>query len=358
MKALIILADNVYLTPYLQFYKSILDKQKIDHDIVYWDKNNNEDINDFQFFRFVYEGKGKIGKVFGYFRYRKFIISLIKKQQYDFLIPLHAIIYLLLFNLLNQKYKKRYIFDVRDYSYEKISVYKWMQKKLVSNSIINIISSKGYEEFLPKSEYFVTHNIPYGNYEKYKQLENTKNEVIQISYIGLIRFMEQNKKILFYFKNDNRFHLNFIGTNAKQLEEFCLENSIRNVTLIDTFDSKKTLEFYKKTDLIMNLYGNHTPLLDYALSNKLYYAACLYKPILVCEDTYMEKISMEYNIGYTLKMKNDEEKDKLYSYITQLDRKKLIENCDKFMKDVYEDKNILEKIMLKRIQEIKDKVKS
>ncbi|WDU82055.1 hypothetical protein [Caloramator sp. Dgby_cultured_2] len=228
-----------------------------------------------------------------------------------------------------------------------------IQKRLVNNSLINIISSKGYEEFLPKGEYFVTHNIPYNNYTSYRQYKNSNSPVIFISYIGLIRFMEQNKRILLFFKNDKRFHLNFIGTNAMQLKDFCDNNEIHNVTLIDTFDSNETLNFYKNTDLIMNLYGNNTPLLKYALSNKLYYSACLYKPILVCEGTYMEKVINKYGIGFTLKMKSEEEKDALFKYITELDRNKLIHNCEMFMSDVYKDMSKLEKELLKRLQAIK-----
>ena len=42
MKALILLADNVYLTPYLKFYTSLLDECNIKYDIIFWDKNDNE----------------------------------------------------------------------------------------------------------------------------------------------------------------------------------------------------------------------------------------------------------------------------------------------------------------------------
>lgn len=357
MKALIILADNIYLTPYIKFYTTILDSEEIDYDIVYWDKNNKEKIIGKRYFRFVCDGEKKSDKVIGYLKYRKYIKNLIKQNSYFALIPLHAVIYFIIFDVLNNKFKGKYIFDVRDYSYEKSLIYRWMQKRLAENSIINIISSKGYKAFLPDGEYYVSHNIPYGNYKKYKQLSNTENLVIQLSYIGLIRFMEQNKKILLFFKNDKRFHLNFIGTNAKQLEEFCDVNEIKNATFIDTFDSKDTLEFYKSTDLIMNLYGNHTPLLDYALSNKLYYSACLYKPILVCEDTYMEKISTEYNIGFTLKMEKEKEKDDLYNYIKCLDREKYIKNCDLFMEDVFKDIAELEEKTIERLREIKNRVR-
>ncbi|MBL4932597.1 capsular biosynthesis protein [Clostridium paridis] len=356
MKALIVLADNVYLTPYINFYISILDKLNVDYKIIYWDKNGNEDICESRYIRFYYESLSKISKVLGYIKYRKFVISEVKKENYTILIPLHSIVSFILLDLLIFNFKNRYIYDVRDYSYERFFLYRIAQKILVSNSIMNIISSKGYEEFLPRGEYYVTHNIPHNDYKNYRQYQNSSYQTIYISYIGLVRFMEQNEKVLQFFKNDKRFHLNFIGTNATQLKAFCEKNQINNVTLIDTFDFHETLNYYKNTDLIMNLYGNNTPLLDYALSNKLYYSACLYKPILVCEGTYMEKVSEKYGIGFTLRMNAMEEKDVLYQYSVEMDRKKLIHNCDMFMADVYKDESELEIELTKKLQDIKGKV--
>lgn len=357
MRVLLILADNLYLTPYINFYISVLDRLSINYNIIYWDKNYNEYKNDNRYIRFSYKGTSKIRKIFGYIEYRKFIINEIKKNKYTILIPLHSIVPFILFDLFILKFKYKYIYDVRDYSYESFFLYRITQKILVNNSMINIISSRGYQEFLPQGEYFVTHNIPYNNYNDYKQYENNDGNIISISYIGLIRFMEQNKKIIMFFKNDDRFHLNFIGTDAMQLKEFCDKNEIYNVTLIDTFDQNETLNYYKDTDLIMNLYGNNTPLLDYALSNKLYYSACLYKPILVCEGTYMEKVTKEYGFGFTLNMKSVEEKEELIRYVVNIDRKRLIYNSDRFMKAVYKEESELEIELTKRLLDIKEALK-
>lgn len=357
MRVLFLLADNVYLTPYLQYYTNILRKMNIKYKIFFWDKNNNENINDKHYIRFTYNTERKIKKIYGYYKFRKSILKLIKKENFDIIVPLHPIVSFILANVLVNEYRKRYVYDIRDYSYEKYFWYRLTEKKLARNSMINIISSKGYKNFLPEEEYFVTHNIPnisQNELDKHKQLNNPRGK-INISYIGLIRFMDQNKKVLNFFKNDERFHLNFIGTNAKQLQNYCDKNDIRNVTLIDTFDSKDTLNYYDNTDVIMNLYGNHTPLLDYALSNKLYYSACLYKPILVCEDTYMELVSKKYEIGYSLPMKSTKEKEKLYEWLINMNRKKFIVQCDVFMKDVYKEEEKLNKEIQKRILCMKKK---
>jgi len=334
MKVLFLLADNVYLTPYLRFYTSIFDYFKDDYKIVYWDKNKNEIFDNESYIRFVHGGKSKVEKINGYLKYREFILNICKNEKFDLLVPLHSIVSFVLFDLFIKNYKKKYIYDIRDYSYESFILFRFAEKYLVKKSLINIISSEGYKEFLPKAEYFVLHNIPNNVFSNYREMENRNKKVIQISYIGLIRFMKQNEKIIRFFKNDNRFHLNFIGTNAEKLSEFCNKNNVKNVSLVGTFDPKDTLKFYDETDIIMNLYGNNTPLLDYALSNKLYYSAMLYKPILVCEDTYMEYVSSKYNFGFTLKMQSEDEKDRLEEFINNIDRRLLIKRCNSFMSEV------------------------
>ncbi|KWT43289.1 capsular biosynthesis protein [Levilactobacillus brevis] len=333
MKVLLVLADNLYLTPYIQTYLTILQDEKIDYEVVFWDKNNNETHKNPAFQQFNITGDSAIAKVFGYLKFKRKVSRIIQKDHISFIICLHPICNFLLFFILMRKFKHNYIFDVRDFSYEKHLVVRLMEQQLAKYSAINVISSEGYKAFLPNAKYSIAHNIP--EIESKEQLSITSTTPIKVSYIGLIRFMEQNKKIINFFGNDNRFQLQFIGTNANKLREYCIKNKINNVTLIDTFSEEKTLYYFEQSSMILNLYGNHTPLLDYALSNKLYYAAILKKPILVCEDTYMERISHKYGFGFTLRMESKKELDELHHYYLHLDKTKLQVNCNQFMSVVF-----------------------
>lgn len=344
MKILFVLADNVYLTPYLNKYIARFSKESNTIKILFWDKNNNERELPSNYKRYYDRYR-----VLGYLKFRRYIIEFINKEQFDFIIPLHQSAILLISDVLIKKYKNKYIFDVRDYSYEKYRIIKKIQKKLVENSRMNIISSEGYTNFLPHGKYYITHNLP--NIENIKCNNRKKHFPIRISYIGLIRFMEQNKKIIDFFKNDNRFLISFIGTNSNLLKEYCEYNNVNNVELIDTFNPKDTLKFYDNTDVIMNLYGNHTPLLDYAISNKFYYALLLKKPILVCEDTFMEKVALKAEVGFVLKMKSETEKDDLFEYYNDLDFTKLETSCEKYLKKVYFDEELLDREINKIIEE-------
>ena len=88
---------------------------------------------------------------------------------------------------------------------------------------------------------------------------------------------------------------------------------------------------------VLNLYGNGSPTVDYALSNKLYYAAQLRKPILVCPKTYMEKITTKYGFGFVLDLDKPLIKDELFKYYNSMNWDFFSENCVRFLEDVRRD---------------------
>ena len=355
MKAAFVLSDNIYLTPYINFYINILNELNIKYDIIYWDKNGNEKINETanetNYFRFHYKSKRKAKRLFGYLKYKMFVKKIINQNNYCLIIPLHMVIYVFINIFFVKKYKNRYVFDVRDYSYEKFWLFRLIEKIMANNSLINIISSEGFKNFLPNNKYFIHHNFLPSDYQKYKQYNNPIKP-IELSFIGLIRFMDQNKKIIDYFANDDRFHLNFVGTNSEILEDYCKDNNIFNVSCVGTFNSKDTLKYYDVADGIMNMYGNNSKLLEYALSNKLYYSAVLYKPILVSNNTYMEDLAKKYNLGISVDLNDKSNLNKIYNYYVNMNRNKYIEDCNCFIDKIIKEQNRTKNEITKRIKKI------
>ena len=85
----------------------------------------------------------------------------LKRNSYDFLIICTTIPAILLFDVLVKKYHKRFLLDIRDYTYEGIKLYRYLEKKLISSAGLTAISSKGFFEWLPcvGDNYVLTHNI-------------------------------------------------------------------------------------------------------------------------------------------------------------------------------------------------------
>jgi hypothetical protein len=328
---------NLYLCPYISKYISLIN---CDYDVIYWDRHEiDEGIGAKQIFPFRYkmsEGTGTLNKASGYLKFRKYAIEILKKNNYDRIILLQTNVAILLQTILKKRYKHKYIIDVRDYTMEKNLIYYFLLKSLINSCAYTIISSRGYKKFLPKFNYIIVHNDSKIDDITIKKFENrirTKDRIV-ISYIGLIRFHEQNKKIILKLKNDNRFLLRFIGTDAFTLKGFCENNQVNNVELIDRFPPEKTLDYYYETDIIYNLYGNKKPNLDYALSNKLYYAAKLKMPILVSPNTYMEKISKYNGFGFVFDINDPNACDNLFDYYQAINWHKFSKNCDEFIMNV------------------------
>lgn len=340
--------NNLYLCPYIEKYISLT---TTNYDIISWNRHNLiENNNAMSFYQFkcsLGEGSSKVKKLIGYLRFKRYASKIIKGNNYRLVILLQTSVGILLYRDLIRKYKNRYIIDIRDYTFENNRIFYKLEKKLIHNSRKTVISSEGYKEFLPQYEYILVHNdihIDQKTIDSFREKKQNSG-TLRISYIGLIRFHDQIKKIIQKCKDDNRFILRFIGKGSLLLKNFCDEFDVTNVELVDRFPPEETLNYYFSTDIINNLYGNDTPLLDYALSNKLYYAAKLGIPILVCKNTFMEKISKEYGFGYSFDLNDPLACDNLFAFYNSINWTEFFNSCDKFITRVnYENQIFNEQI--------------
>jgi hypothetical protein len=114
---------------------------------------------------------------------------------------------------------------------------------------------------LPKWDYVICHNDPLIRPDNEREISQKRKGIttpIQISFIGLVRFFEQNKKLLGILGNDERFMLAFYGQNSNALEEYATDAGINNVLFKGRFKPEETVDFYMKTDVINNYYGGFT----------------------------------------------------------------------------------------------------
>lgn len=343
--------NNLYVLPYASVYIDAITKSGAQCDLLFWNRDkvesNRDDYSNCNLIPFNYElltTSSKKNKLLGYVRSTLFFKKLLKQNDYNGIIFLQSHGAVFCTSVLSKKYKGKYIVDIRDYSLEQYSVFYNMEKKIIANSYANIISSPAYKEFLPEGDYVITHNhIPFPDESVHMvtHRENSHvNNPIKISFVGTVRFYEMDKKILSLFANDNRFQINYFGRGSEILKEYCEINNIQNVAFHGGFTQDKTIEFYKNTDLINNLYGNHNKFLDYALSNKLYHSAQLEIPILVCPDTYMEKVVCEFNIGFVFDVDKKSDVERLFKWYTEYDRNIFKLGCQKFIKKVVEDNSV------------------
>lgn len=354
MKICVISMTNLFLCPYINKYLSIVGPNNV-VDLIYWNRHMVEENcknydKVFVYKQILSEKANRFEKVKCFLRFKRYCENILHTNKYDKIIILHNYLAILMKRFLKRKYQGRYLIDIRDYSFERNKLFYILEKKAIEYSGLAVISSEGYRKFLPEWEYIVCHNDVWLSDDLISQVaevERKADKPIRISFIGMVRFLEQNKKLLDIFGNDERFILGFYGQNAEQLEEYARKRNIKNTIFVGRFSPDETIEFYKKTDVINNYYGNHTPVLDYALSNKLYYAATLKKPILVCKDTFMYEIAFRYSMGITINEASRNAADDFYKMYMDIDNEKKNKGCNAFLKKVREDNVIFEKQLLK-----------
>ncbi len=344
MKIAFVAAGNLYLCPYIQKYLDVI-AGKAAYDILYWNRHNVKEPDYGASQIYCYSAPGdeltsRWKKLSGYWGFGLFCRKVLTKNHYGGVILLHTNCAILLNGVLRKQYYKRFILDIRDYSSERNPVYYAIEKRLTESSYTNFISSAEYRTFLPPGKYSIVHNnisIPEDTIANIRKTRGTHHP-IRISYIGLVRFFEQSRKAAGSFVGDSRFLLNFFGKNAVRLEAFLSEHGYHSgLKFLDQFPPERTLSLYQETDIINGAYGNHTPSLDYAYSNKLYYAAALGLPILVSPETAMEKVVTQYGLGFVYNPDDPEIADKLYQYYTEINWEEFDHHCDAFCKMVSKD---------------------
>lgn len=333
-KICIVTSRNIFDSPCIEKYKKLI---KQDFDILYWDHVGiDEECGAKNYFKF--EGKMGVGaspvkKIIQYVKYIKFLRSFIKKSNYEKLIVYPNQVAWFLNGFLKKKYKGRYLLDIRDHVWSDKKIPGKLMADAVNNSGLCSLTSPAFAKYLPEHEYIISHNIQpidadlINNY----RMRDFNHSPIVISFIGTIRFISEQKRVIDAFANDSRFVLKFIGRGSEQLKSYCEEKGINNVVLVGQFPREKLGEYYMDADFAMNIYGNKQITLQLALSNKLYSAAMMGMPILCSPNTYMAQISEEYGFGLSVDLEDENCKETVYKFFADIDKTAMLSQCDKFL---------------------------
>lgn len=350
-KVVLVLGSNIHWAPYYYRYENFLNENKVKFDLIIWNRENiaekTKAANVFEYNkRDISDNKNPL-KIYKFILFSKFVKKVLRENNYThlFFLGTHGCAPIFLSNFLRKYYNKKYWLDIRDYQYEWFKPVYNLEKQAIENSYGTTISSKGYEEFLPKFNYYNMHNIdPNINEFANKFKKNEKTNAIRISFIGNVRYIDENIKLINLFANDKRFILQYFGTGSEKIRDYCENKNIKNIETFGRFKPEETIKFYEQTDIINNAYGNNLIGLTTALSNKLYYSIKFKLPILVSKGTYMEKLTKKYGFGFTM------EYDKKYPDILFREYNKFINNKpnDKFdllwEKIMNDEKNVTSKI--------------
>lgn len=327
--------------PYLKYYEDIIKNEKVDYECVFWDRFTNANTekinNEYTLHIKCLPGGNKIGKIIPMLKYKYVVEKIIKKEQYTHLIILTTLPGVLINKILLKKFKNKYILDIRDYTYEKYTFYKNIVNKLVDNSFVTAISSRGFLRFLNDNEKIIScHNISNTNGIKETCADFRNKKQITIGFLGNIRYFEENCKLIDALANNPKYKLVYIGRPNIDcdLEGYCKSKNITNVVFKGEFKNDDKPKLYKEIDLINAVYGNNSLEVTTLLPNRLYEGLLLKKPVLATAGTFLGDIVKENKVGLCLNLDNKNIDKKIEEYISTLNFGEFNLNCKKMLDEI------------------------
>lgn len=345
---------NLHLMQFLYKYTEILDSYNIEYDVLYWERDDVQYPIKFKgrpikysYMTSNYMPKWK--KIVGYLKCRSFFIKKIKENKYEKIILLTTQTAIALSPLVLTKYKKKFIFDFRDLTMEKNSIYRTIEMKLIQESSFVAISSPGFINRLNKEhKYVISHNCR-NLMLNTKFLDIDKNKPLKITFWGMIRQEEFQRKICDAFGNDDRVEVSYHGEGCtNHLSQYCKEKQYKNIKFTGRYYPENIPNFLQETDVLLNMYENEGKQ-EYALTVKLYDAVRYQIPMLITKDSYMEKYLKEYCFAMAVDLKNIDI-EKIARWYLHLDEKMLQEDFNRFVEKVKKDDKVFENELIKFVE--------
>lgn len=344
MKVCIIGHTERNYLPYIEKYTTFFDENSVDYDIICWqreEKPASSIPNEYNFFEEAKEGA--MNKIRSYLNFKKYVLAILEKNNYDKVIILTTVPAIFLRKYLHTHFKNRYLFDFRDYSFEKFLPYKKMVDKLIEESQITTISSHGFMDFLNRNKKIImNHNIPVG-INKQEPTNIKEKSVINIGFVGGVRYYEENCALISKLQNEFRYQLWYIGKPVSDcdLKAFCESNEISNVSFIGKYNNAEKIELYKNMEMINSIYGDHSLEVTTALPNRLYEACLLKKPIISSKGTFLGEMIERYRLGLVLDVETDDVLTLINHYVENFDMEQFNHGCEEFLLDVAHDEEVL-----------------
>lgn len=346
MKAVIIAFNNIIYSPYIKTYSNFLDKKNICYDVILPDRNNIDEALGENLYRIKWNPKK--GKISNSLFFRKEVLKILKRNKYDFIFVLTTMPAVLLSSYLIRKYKNRYLVDVRDYTQENLKPYYWIECGVIKNAAMRVISSKGFENFLPEADYFLSHNLSQDYASPKEVFDKNTDGKIRIGYVGSISYVEHCKHVIDLVAKDERFTFHFYGRESekKEISTYIDTLGCERIKYFGKYVPQEKESIINSVDLLFNVYGNETPLVKYAISNKFYDSFFYKKPLLTSPGTYMSTQAGDYSFDIDYNTAN---LDALYDWYNSLDGEKMVNfmnsTFEEFAKDTYRFEEELNKIL-------------
>lgn len=271
-------------------------------------------------------------KLVDFLRFSFFASKQIKQAEYDYLVVWNENTIVLLANILLGKYRGRYCVNIRDNDYKWPVLLNMIRKRVIENSSFTTVPSPAligsFPVGYPHDLVISLNNKVIKDCEPKRSLRSP-TEPLRISFIGKIRFFQQDEYLMKAFGNDKRFILQFIGAGSEQYRNYIEEHGFKNIVLHEKFSVEKTSEFLNCTDVMAIHYGDVG---DIALPIKFSYGPSLYFPNIVTKNTHMADIGVPGGFCFEVddNLNPKDFADQFFNWYRNLDFSDFCNSCDEY----------------------------
>ena len=216
MKVALILATNVEKSPYMQYYIDVYKEKNIDVEVILLNRDKRVSNEEFPYKIhscdiIARETASCVRKIYDYFRYSRFVRRILKQSDYSQIVVFTIANAVFLSYYLLSYYKKKYIFDIRDYS-PLVKYTVPIIRRLLNNSALNCFSLLGFRSWLPACDYVICHNARRKSLDE--DIVNARDidvENVKVLTIGQLRNFITNKMLMDHLGNKSRITIQFSG---------------------------------------------------------------------------------------------------------------------------------------------------
>lgn len=354
----VLIADTVSMdrAPYLQYYIDALKKSGVDYRVLVWNRSKDSALNRvgniYTLNKTCPFGGSKLKKILPMLEYRKVLLNLLDKEQFTHLILINTLASILIAPQVLKSFKLKYVMDIRDYTYERFSAYRFMVNKLVEYSFFTTISSAGFYKFIDKNpKIFINHNISMG-YVETDMPTLGKRIPVTIGFVGSVRYKPENMRLINALGDNQKYFLLYAGEYVAgcDLESEITDKNKNNIEFSGAFSQGEKPSIYKKVDLINSLYGNASLEVTTAVPNRFYDALIFKKPILTSKGTYLAHLVTSNQLGISIDVYHDDILQKVEEYTQQFNAEEFCHRCKVLLKKINEEQTVY-KMQIKKFLE-------
>lgn len=340
--------------PYAHFYLDNINKKNEIH-LAYWNRDcKPEDTSAFlgvhlhEFSLFMVNDAPLKIKIKCFAQYRSFVKSILEKDHFDFIVVLHSLSGLIIYDYLKKK-KNQFILDYRDSTYEsKSKLFAKLVQNICQWSRVTFVSSDAFRKFLPincKDKIITSHNLLEESID-HREYHKAKSDKIRLAFWGFIRDYEINRMLISRIAIDPRFELHYYGREQKDaidLKKYVHSINANNVFFHGEYNPEDRYEFIKHTDLIHNIYCRSNETM--AMTNK-YYDSIIFRIPQICQiASFMGQTACECGVGTMLNPNKESFCEDLFLYYFSLNMDNFKKSCDKELERVYKEYTAGKKII-------------